>query len=131
MANIVTRLLDTMNRNKNVGMFSFLLQRVTGVLLTLYLFMHILVISSAKLTGPGGFDRMMGRVQTPFFHWMEVLLFIGIVIHAVNGFRIIVVDIGSESRRHKAWLYAMTAVGIVVIIIGIYKFLPKLFGHTL
>lgn len=131
MANIITRLLDTMNRNKNVGMFSFLLQRITGVLLTLYLFMHILVISSAKLAGPEGFDAMMARVQTPFFHWMEVLLFIGIVIHAVNGIRIIIVDVGSEARRHKAWLYAMTIIGIIIIIFGIYKFLPKLFGHTM
>ena len=131
MANMITRLLDTMNRNKNVGMFSFLLQRITGMLLTLYLFMHIFVISSARLAGPEGFDKMMSRVQTPFFHWMEVLLFIGIVIHAVNGFRIIVVDIGSESRRHKTWLYAMTIIGIIIIIMGIYKFLPKLFGHAL
>ncbi|MEW5806213.1 MAG: succinate dehydrogenase, cytochrome b556 subunit [Acidobacteriota bacterium] len=129
MANLITRLLDTMNRNKNVGMFSFILQRITGVLLTLYLFIHIFVISSAKRAGAEGFNAMMGAVQTPFFHWMELLLFIGIVIHALNGFRIIIVDVGAEARRHKAWLYAMSVIAIIIIVMGIYRFLPKLFGH--
>ncbi len=131
MGNMISRLIDNLNRNKNVGMFSFLLQRITGVLLTVYLFMHIFVISSAKRAGPEGFDRTMGMVQTPFFHWMEVLLFLGIVIHAVNGIRIIIVDTGSEARRHKGWLYAMMALGVIIIIYGLYKFLPKLLGHAL
>jgi succinate dehydrogenase/fumarate reductase cytochrome b subunit len=52
------------------GYISFLLRRVTGIALVLYLFVHMLVIGSA-LQGAQVFDTRLAAVQTPFFKIAE------------------------------------------------------------
>ena len=118
---------ETGRRNKYIGMGSFLLQRITGIALVLYLIPHVFVISSFRMGGTAGFDRMAANVQwpehagmaanlimrvAPFF---DVLLLAAIVFHALNGVRIIVVDIGRGCRAEKAWFYAAMAAAAVIL----------------
>ena len=51
---------------RSTGFISFVLRRLTGVALVVYLFLHMWVIGSANL-GAEVFDARLNMVQTPFF----------------------------------------------------------------
>src|SRR3989304_3387123 len=77
------------------GFISFLLRRVPGIALVLYLFTHMWVIGSA-LQGSQVFDARLAAVQTPFFKFAEVALLAAVFYNAfvwlwvlqANGFKI-------------------------------------------
>jgi succinate dehydrogenase / fumarate reductase cytochrome b subunit len=52
---------------KTTGFLSFVLRRFTGVVLVLYLFMHMWVIGSMN-QGPAAFDARLAVVQHPLFN---------------------------------------------------------------
>jgi len=131
--------LETTKRNRFIGMYSFLVQRLTGVLLVLYLIPHILVISSFRLGGYDGFNETVAAVQWPAHAGMtaspimliaplfDIGLLALILFHALNGIRIIAVDIGRGSRVEKPWFYVMMAVAAIVLAVAAWAILQ----HTM
>jgi succinate dehydrogenase / fumarate reductase cytochrome b subunit len=105
----VFALKDEMARNPNLGTWSWLLHRLSGIALVLYVFPHFWVISSAML-GPGGFDHRLALVQTEFFHILEIGLIGVIFFHMLNGLRVTLVDFSPTTRHHKLFL------GIAVVL---------------
>lgn len=67
----------------------FLLHRITGVGLFVYLLGHIWVVSTAMLGGPEMFDSVMGALASPRFLAVDVLLFGSVIFHAINGLRLL------------------------------------------
>jgi succinate dehydrogenase / fumarate reductase cytochrome b subunit len=90
------------------GFAAWLLMRATGLALTLYLALHVWVLSRLA-QGPAAFDRLMGTLQAPLFHALEVLLAAGIVFHAANGVRLILIDFGTGSNYQKPLLWLASA----------------------
>lgn len=117
--------------NKNVGNFSYWLHRITGIGLSIYLVMHIFVLSSA-ISGPQSFDARMGSVQNPLFAILEILLIAGVFLHMLNGLRITVSDFFNWSRSHKSifWIIVVifVALMIVTLILQWPKFNPDNYG---
>lgn len=112
----VVALKDEMARNPNVGSWSWLLHRLSGIALALYVFPHFWVISSAML-GPGGFNHRLALVQTEFFHIVEIGLIGVIFFHMLNGLRVTLVDFLPWTKIHKA-LLAVAVVLFLVIMAG-------------
>ncbi|MBI4495383.1 MAG: succinate dehydrogenase, cytochrome b556 subunit [Deltaproteobacteria bacterium] len=109
------------------GFWAFLLMRISGVAITLYLILHIHVLSSLQ-DGPKAFDELMATVQSPLFKFLELALLGGVIYHALNGVRIIWVDFGSGALTQKAWFWAAVSVGVVVFIIGAIPILRMISG---
>ncbi len=87
----------------HAGWWAWLLQRVTGVALVGYLFLHIGVISTA-IAGESTFDDTMVFLQTPVFVVLDLLLLAAVVYHAANGVRVILLDLGIGIRAQAtAW----------------------------
>ena len=124
--------------NANVGNFAFLIQRLTGVLIVLYLFAHLYSIGEAFLYGklanggkwdPNGieaFNHGMHLYSSPIFHFMEYLLMLGVLFHMLNGLRVIMVDWFGFSRQHKSLFWLSMAVIVLAAIIGVFYFFPEL-----
>jgi succinate dehydrogenase / fumarate reductase cytochrome b subunit len=55
--------------------------------------MHILVTSS-RAFGRGAWEQAMARVTGPFFTVGEFLVFAAFAFHAVNGIRLVLVELG-------------------------------------
>jgi succinate dehydrogenase / fumarate reductase, cytochrome b subunit len=100
-----------------LGFWAFLLMRISGVALIVYLMMHIYVLSHL-MDGQAAFDDLMKTVQNPLFKFGEVVLLGGVLYHALNGIRILWADFGSGALHHKAWFWAVVSFGIVVLIVG-------------
>src|SRR3972149_7622258 len=99
------------------GFISFLLRRVTGIALALYLIAHLWVIGSA-LQGPQVFDARLAAVQTPFFKVAEVALLAAVWYHAFDGVRLLLVNWFRVTSYRASLLYAALVMTILLTIMG-------------
>lgn len=102
---------------KTTGFISFVLRRVTGVALVLYLFLHMWVIGSIN-QGPEVFDARLNLVQTPFFKLAEIALLAGVVYHALDGVRLLMVNWFKITEYRKSLFYAVFAISAILVIAG-------------
>jgi succinate dehydrogenase / fumarate reductase cytochrome b subunit len=100
------------------GMVAWTLQRVTGILLLLYLLLHVHTISQLS-QGPAAFDAAIATFSSPFFKCLEIGLLGVVVLHAFNGIRITLVDlgIGVGKQRHLFWIITV-GMGLLVFLAG-------------
>ena len=100
------------------GMIGWVIQRVTGLLLLFYLFLHVHTISKLA-DGPQAFNQAMATFHSPLFKLLEIALLGTVVLHAVNGIRITMLDwgIGVEKQRHLFW-FLTVGIGILIFLAG-------------
>lgn len=101
----------------------FVLHRLTGVALFVYLLAHILTISTAMLSGAEAFDQVMAMLASPAFVMVDLALFASLLFHALNGLRIIAHERGlmieRGDRLSRAVLFgwaALVAVSAVLVL---------------
>lgn len=77
-----------------VDRYLYSLHRMTGIGLLLYFVLHIVVTSSRAL-GKESWENAMGMVTGHWlFHLGEFLVFVAFAFHALNGIRLILVELG-------------------------------------
>lgn len=100
------------------GMVAWAIQRVTGVLLLGYLLLHVHTISSLS-QGPAAFDRALATFRSPFFRLLEIGLLGTVVLHALNGIRITLIDLGVGVHKQRQLFWTVTVgVGLLVFLAG-------------
>ena len=72
----------------------FILHRITGIALLVYLIAHILTISTAMIAGPQAFSSLMMTLAQPGFEGVELAIVGCVAFHGLNGIRIIAVERG-------------------------------------
>ena len=87
---------------KGIGMWSWVLFRISGIVLVLYLFAHLWVISQGRIGGPESLDRIFETLHRPLLVFLDLLLVAAVLYHALNGVRVILMDLGIGVHRHKA-----------------------------
>jgi succinate dehydrogenase / fumarate reductase cytochrome b subunit len=102
---------------KTTGFLSFVLRRFTGVVLVLYLFMHMWVIGSVN-QGAAAFDARLAIVQNPLFKLGEVLLLAAVIYHGLDGIRLLMVNWFGVTTYRKSLFYAVLAVSVILVIAG-------------
>ncbi len=114
----------------HAGYLAWLLHRVTGLGLALYLFLHIWVTHTIG-RGRESFDQVMVLLQSPLAHVAEVLLLGAVVFHGLNGIRIVLIDYGSAADRgpHRSWVWGTLAVSVALAVAGGIPMLRLALGH--
>lgn len=102
---------------RSTGFISFLFRRISGVVLVVYLFLHIWVIGSIN-AGPAVFDTRLALVQTPLFKLMEVALLAAVIYHAFDGIRLIIGHYFQITNYRQTVFYAMFATFVLLTIAG-------------
>jgi succinate dehydrogenase / fumarate reductase, cytochrome b subunit len=72
--------------------YLYSLHRLTGLGLLTYFLMHVLLTSS-RAFGPQAWARAMDAVDAPIFKLGEYLVFAAFAFHAVNGVRLLIVEL--------------------------------------
>jgi succinate dehydrogenase / fumarate reductase cytochrome b subunit len=96
------------------GMVAQVVQRVTGLLLLAYLFLHVHTIRQLS-NGPAAFDLAVGEFKSPFFKVLEIALLGIVILHALNGIRITLIDLG-VGHKHQRQLFWVWSVGIGTLV---------------
>jgi succinate dehydrogenase / fumarate reductase cytochrome b subunit len=102
---------------KTTGFISFVLRRLTGVALVLYLFTHMWVIGSIN-QGPEIFNARLNLVQTPLFKLAEIALLAAVVYHGLDGIRLLIVNWFKVTEYRKSLFYAVLAVSVLIVVAG-------------
>ncbi|WP_083403680.1 succinate dehydrogenase, cytochrome b556 subunit [Curtobacterium sp. MCBA15_001] len=105
----------------SVGMWSWVLHRITGVAIYFFLLVHILDTALVRLS-PEAYNAVIGTYKTPIMNLGEIALVMAIVFHAFNGLRIILVDFWSKGPKYQR---AMFWVVLVLWAVAIAGFLPR------
>ncbi len=95
------------------GMWAWLLQRVTGVLLVFYLFIHVWWVHFSNVKTP--FDFLINTLFLPSQNAILILLVL-IIPHALNGFRVFAIDFGISEKAQRILFWALAVFGVVVIV---------------
>lgn len=101
----------------STGFISFVLRRVSGVALVLYLFLHMWVIGSVN-QGSEVFDARLAAVQTPLFKLLEIALLAAVVYHAFDGIRLLIVHYFNVTEYRTSLFYAAFAISAILVIAG-------------
>jgi succinate dehydrogenase / fumarate reductase cytochrome b subunit len=102
---------------KTTGFISFALRRFTGLVLTLYLFVHIWVIGGAN-QGAETFNRRMLALNSPLTHVLEILLLAAVIYHGFDGIRLLIVNWFKVTDRRKSLFYAAFVTSALLTIVG-------------
>jgi succinate dehydrogenase / fumarate reductase cytochrome b subunit len=102
-------------RRGGVGVWAFALNRITGVGLVAYLYLHLAVLS-LLVGGEDSWDSFVGLAKSDVFLGLDVLLFAGLLIHALNGIRITLVSLGVGVRYQRAMFVGAMAVGAATLV---------------
>lgn len=114
---------------KGAGMWAWLFHRVSGVVLALYIFAHIWVISRAAASGADAFDSMFKTLESPFFVLLDLALLAAVVYHALNGIRVILFDLGIAIRRQKTLWWVVIAVSVLVMEVFVFVSFSYIASH--
>lgn len=102
---------------KTTGFLSFVLRRFTGVVLVMYLLLHIWVIGSS-MSGAGEFNDKMNFLQTDLFKIAEIALLAAVIYHAFDGVRLLMVNWFKITDKRKSMWYAVMVVSALMVIAG-------------
>jgi succinate dehydrogenase / fumarate reductase cytochrome b subunit len=126
---------DLNPRNMRLGMYAWVIQRLSGIYLVIFLLTHITAIAQANFGITKGFQvEIFDVLRNPFWYGGSTaaifdLIALGIVaFHGLNGIRIVFLDLGFGVRRHRLsfWVTMLVAIAIsaYVIVLGL-PMLPK------
>lgn len=113
--------------------YLYTLHRVTGVGLLFYFLIHIFVTSS-RLFGKDAWESAMRIVSNPLFHFGELLVYVAFCFHALNGIRLVLIELGfavgkpeepvypyrsSLNTQRPLMIIVMLAAGVCILLGGI------------
>lgn len=104
-------------RGRRLGGYAFILNRLTGLGLVVYLFLHLGILS-LLVQGPGAWDTFVDIALSPPFLALDVVLLTGMLIHGLNGIRVGLVGLGLVASRQKALFIAAMVIAALVALVG-------------
>ncbi len=98
------------------GHWAWMMHRVGGLGILFFLFLHVFDIYLMNL-GEETFSKFLFLYSGPPFKVMEVFLIFGVLYHAVNGLRIIIIDFWPSSTHYQRLMYRITLVIVLIIFV--------------
>ncbi len=107
-------------RRRKPGMWAYALNRIAGIGLVVYLYLHLGVLSLLS-RGPGSWDAFISVVRSPYFLTLDVILLAGILIHGLNGLRLTLMGFDVGVKRQKALFSALMLVAVAALGVAALK----------
>ena len=84
--------------------YLYILHRISGLALLLFLVAHVFVTSS-RLLGEEVWEAVMATTHHPLMMLFEYLVFAGFVFHALNGLRLVLIELGFAVGKPEQPVY--------------------------
>jgi succinate dehydrogenase / fumarate reductase, cytochrome b subunit len=99
------------------GMWSWLLHRVSGLGILLFLLIHIVDVSLLGF-GPAVYDEGIAIFDQVIVRLLSLALVAAVLFHGFNGIRIMVIDFWKRGVLYQALMF------VVALVISVVGFLP-------
>ena len=106
------------------GQWSWVLHRITGVGIILFLFAHV-VDTAVVGWGPQAYNRVVSVYENPFVRLLELGLVAMVLYHSFNGVKITLIDFFPRLVKHIRGLSLATAGIFVACMIPITYIMGK------
>ncbi|MEM0150775.1 MAG: succinate dehydrogenase, cytochrome b556 subunit [Thermoplasmata archaeon] len=106
---------------------AFILHRLTGLVILLYLYIHLAALSQL-LNGGLAYKNFLATVESPPFIVLDILLFLVIFYHGANGIRLVVQEFGIGTRKRKIFFWIMMVLGLIGWILLTYFVVSSFIG---
>jgi succinate dehydrogenase / fumarate reductase membrane anchor subunit len=107
----------------NKGLWPWLFQRVSAVVLAVGLFVHFLVLHF-MIERPVTMAKVAERLQAPGWIAFDAILLVCALYHALNGVYGVLLDFKPSDAVARLSLYALWAVGGIATVAGLWNLLP-------
>ena len=107
-------------RGRTVSMLGFILNRITALGLTLYLFLHLGMLGQLA-QGEAAYDGFLKLAHSPLFTLGEVLVVAAGFIHGFNGIRIALNSFGVGARYHNVLLVVALVLALICSLVFAFK----------
>ena len=115
----------TLYRGK-VGMWSWVLHRITGVAIFFFLLVHVLDTALVRVA-PEAYNVVIATYQTPLIGVAELGLVAAILYHGFNGIRIALIDFWSKGAKYQNVMF-WVVVGVAFVLFA--AFAPRHLMHV-
>jgi succinate dehydrogenase / fumarate reductase cytochrome b subunit len=122
---VPTKPAGTLYRGK-VGMWSWVLHRITGVAIFFFLLVHVLDTSLVRLS-PEAYNAVVATYKTPLVGLGELGLVAAILYHAFNGLRVILIDFWRKGVKYQNVMFWVVIALTVIVLAG---FAPRHLMHV-
>ncbi len=107
-------------RHRKLGMWAYAINRIACIGLVVYLYLHMVVLSTLS-RGPDGWNAFVSLARTPYFLTLDVILLAGMLIHGLNGLRIAIMGFDVGVKKQKALFSALMLVAVVALGVAALK----------
>ena len=117
--------------NQTAGVWAWLMQRITGAVLLVFLGAHIWMLH--YVTG-GEHIRLadvMRRLTSPFFLTVDSSLLATAIYHGLNGVRMVFLDLGFGRAVNKVFTGFLWILGLGTLVYGINTLVFFISGNAL
>lgn len=94
------------------GALAWLIHRITGAALGIYLFLHILAQFGMKYDQKG-----LAAISNFLTHKVMVIFLLAFLIyHTLNGIRVLIIDFGQGALYHQKLFWVMMILGVIIFL---------------
>ncbi|MDG2479209.1 MAG: succinate dehydrogenase, cytochrome b556 subunit [Aquiluna sp.] len=127
-ASLAIRPAGTLYRGK-VGMWSWVLHRISGVGIFFFLLVHVLDTALVRVS-PEAYNVVIESYKTPIVGLAELGLVGAILFHGLNGLRVIAIDFWSKGTKYQNFMFwAVIAITVITVAGFAPLHLARVFGH--
>jgi len=106
---------DLYPANMPSGMWFWLVRRITGLVLVIYLFAHLYILTNLW-KGEGSWSESMELMTSDLFVFLDFLLIGAVIAHTVTGAAVILFDMGIGVRKYKVVYWVLLVIGLLLFI---------------
>ena len=115
----------TLYRGK-VGMWSWVLHRITGVSIFFFLLVHTLDTALVRVS-PELYDAVINTYKTPIIGIGELGLVAAILFHGLNGIRVVLIDFWRKGAKYQNIMFWIVIALALLLFAG---FAPRHLAHV-
>jgi succinate dehydrogenase / fumarate reductase cytochrome b subunit len=122
--------------NYKLERYLYILHRVTGLGILLFLMLHLIMTTVFRIQGQGIWEATMAILHNPWFKIGEYLVVVAFIYHALNGLRLILQELGfvmgkptppiypyqDSLRKKRPWTMAIIAIIAIFALVFFYDF---------
>jgi succinate dehydrogenase / fumarate reductase, cytochrome b subunit len=115
----------TLYRGK-IGMWSWVLHRITGVAIFFFLLVHVLDTALVRVS-PEAYNAVINTYKTPIIGLAELGLVAAILFHGLNGIRVILIDFWRKGAKYQNVMFWV----VIALALAIFAaFAPRHLSHV-
>jgi succinate dehydrogenase / fumarate reductase cytochrome b subunit len=98
---------------RTVGTWAFVFNRWSGILLAIYLYVHLGVLTMLAIR-PAAYDQFLALARSPLGLAFDVVLILLLLYHGLNGLRIVYATLAGKIEQHRGQFWIVVIISLLV-----------------